>query len=644
MGPAANAASAPGLLTRPALAAGNGRAGPAGAADPPAATAAHAVAASTDASGDAATRVVTGTVVGRANRERVVDSVLKVPSGSVRPGAAAPLDVVLTIKSGWHTNSSKPTLDYLIPTKVTLTETGGGTAEGIQYPEGEMVKLQFADESLSVYQGSVTIHARVRVPADKTGALPIVARLNYQSCSDKACLPPETIEFRTALDVQGAPLSDAERAAEPPAPAGAAGHESGGAIAATPLGGRGRGQDQLSVLLRERGMLFVLGVVFLSGLALCLTPCVYPMIPVTLGYFSQQAAGTGWGRRVALPALYVLGMAITYSILGVIAGLTGGLFGAALQNPILVGVLILLFIAMALWMFGVYELRLPGFLTRLGVGRAGALGAFVMGLTLGLVAAPCIGPFIVTLLAFVGASGSPVLGFWMFFVLACGMGLPFLLLGMFSGALANLPRSGAWLIYAKKVMGIALLGVAIYFAQPFLSDRILGWMALGFTLIAGAWLAFFEGTKMKAAWFPPLRVAVGLLVVLVGAWLALPLVRAREEVPWQPYSEAALQEARAANKPVLVDFFAVWCAPCRELDRNTYSDPRVLDALDRFVLLKADLTNEESPEVQSLRERFEVYGVPTVVMIDSKGEDRKDLRLTGFEPPPAFLKRLEQVR
>ncbi|HYV19184.1 MAG TPA: DUF255 domain-containing protein [Verrucomicrobiae bacterium] len=654
-GPAANAAAAPGLLTRPALAAdtataaktGGAAAGNAGAADPPAGAAPAANAAG------GAMKSVAGTVVGRATRERVVDSVLKAPSGPVRPGAAVPIEVSLTIKNGWHMNSSKPTLDYLIPTKVTFTETGGATDEGIAYPPGEMVKLQFADEQLSVYQGSVSIQARLRVPADKAaGALPIVARLNYQTCSDKACLPPETVEFKATVDVAGAPLSAAERAAEPPPPAGL--QPAGQAATPTPGAGaatgaaakplQGRDKDQLSVVLEQRGMLFVIGLVFLGGLALCLTPCVYPMIPVTVGYFSNQAADAGWGRRIGLPALYVLGIALTYSVLGVVVGLTGGLFGSMMQNPYVVGLLILLFITMALWMFGLYELRLPGFMTSLGVGRAGALGAFVMGLTLGLVAAPCVGPFIVTLLAFVAATGSPVVGFWLFFVLALGMGLPFLILGIFSGMLATLPRSGAWLIYAKKVMGVALLGVAIYFMQPFLSDRLLGWIAIGFAVVAGIWLAWIEGTKMKAAWFTPLRLVVGVLVVVVGAWLALPLVRAREEVPWRVYSEAALAEARAAHKPVLVDFFAVWCAPCRELDRHTYSDPQVLDALDRFVLLKADLTNEESTEVQSLRERYDVFGVPTVVMIDSAGADRKDLRLTGFEPPAAFLKRLEQVR
>jgi thiol:disulfide interchange protein DsbD len=139
-------------------------------------------------------------------------------------------------------------------------------------------------------------------------------------------------------------------------------------------------------------------------------------------------------------------------------------------------------------------------------------------------------------------------------------------------------------------------------------------------------------------------VVVGVATVVLGLWLALPLVRAREEIPWQAYSDQALDAARASGKPVLIDFFAVWCAPCRELDRHTYSDPRVASHLERFALLKADLTNEESPQVQALRGRFDVYGVPTVVFLGADGTDRKDLRLTGFEPPESFVKRLEQVR
>jgi thioredoxin:protein disulfide reductase len=644
----APSSATPAVATAQAGAAASGLVGTALAAEPVAGGRAGSGAAppAAGAGGEA----IRGTIIGRANRERVVEASWSDPAETVRPGASAKAEVRLVIKPGWHINSSKPSLEYLIPTRLVAAGEGGAFLARVEYPEGHLVKLAFAEENLSVYEGEVTLRPHVGAPrAAAEGTIPVVTRLTYQACSDKACLPPETVEFKSVLRVAGTPVE--ESAAESAtATADGAPAEAGGPAGGTTEGGASRqalrvaGSDQISVLMRERGLLFVLGVVFLSGLALCLTPCVYPMIPITLGYFSQQAAEGGWGRRLTLPSLYVLGMAITYSVLGVIAGLTGGLFGAALQNPWVVGVMILLFVAMALWMFGVYELRLPGALTRLGAGRAGALGAFVMGLTLGLVAAPCIGPFIVTLLAFVGASGNPVIGFWLFFVLALGMGLPFLVLGAFSSMLAGLPRSGAWLIYAKKVMGVGLLGVALYFAQTFLPDRVLGSAAIVLAVGAALWLGILEPTRMKSAWFMPARLAVGVLALGLGLWLALPLVRHRPEPAWQSYTEEAFARARADGRPIVLDFFAVWCAPCRELDRNTYSDPRVLGALDRFALFKADLTDDDSALVQELRERYDVYGVPTVVFLDDAGREQADLRLTGFEPPEPFLDRLKRVR
>ncbi|HZM70116.1 MAG TPA: DUF255 domain-containing protein [Candidatus Cryosericum sp.] len=581
---------------------------------------------------------IEGTIVGRANRERVVTSRAQRPRDPVRPGAAAPVEIQVEIKSGWHINSSKPTLEYLIPTRVTLEDTAGARLESVAYPEGHLVKLQFADDRLSVYEGRALMTARLLVPRETPpGPLKVPTRLTYQACSDKACLPPETVEFTVPIQVEGEPVAESPAAAPAAAPAGDETRAASAPLAAI------EGEDQLSVLLRTKGLLFVVGVVFVGGLALTLTPCVYPMIPVTIGFFANQSAGAGWGRRLSLPALYVLGLALTYSVLGVLAGTSGGLFGATLQSPFIVGAMALLFVGMALWMFGVYELRLPGWMMQVGAGRSGSLGAFVMGLTLGLVAAPCIGPFIVTLLAFVGASRSAFLGFLLFFVLAVGMGLPFLVLGAFSGMLSSLPRSGVWLIYAKKVMGVGLLAVALYFLQPFLSDAVLGYASLAFALLAGIYLAWLESTRVKERWWIPARLLTGAVVVLAGLYLALPLVRAREAAPWEPYSETSFDSARAAGQPILIDFYAVWCAPCRELDRHTYSDARVLKELQRFALLKADLTNEESPLVQTLRERYDVYGVPTVVFIDRQGSDRKELRLTGFEPPAPFLERLRQV-
>ncbi|MFQ5877733.1 MAG: protein-disulfide reductase DsbD family protein, partial [Acidobacteriota bacterium] len=584
-----------------------------------------------------------GTVVGRANVQRVVKAWLAVPTEAVRPNQGVTLSLTLDIAEGWHVNSAKPTLEYLIPTSLAFPDPRGAVVDDIYYPEGHLVRLKFADERLSVYEGRTVIRATVR-PLGGGGALerPVIARVTYQACSDRTCLPPETQEFRAALRVEGEPV------ARRPAVAGsgstpAAERAGGSGAAAADRGPVDGSTEQVAALLRESGLLTLLVVVFGWGLALNLTPCVYPMIPVTIGFFANQAA-RGWGRRVGLPALYVLGMALTYSVLGLVAGLTGGLFGATLQSPWVMGTLVVLFVMMALSMFGLFEFRVPTFLARLGGGRRGHAGALLMGATVGLVAAPCIGPFVVALLAFVGASGQPLLGFWRFFVLAVGLGLPSLVLGVFSGTVASLPRSGVWLIYAKKVMGVAMLAVAIYFLQPFLSDRQIGWIAVAFAVGAALYLALLERSHVAGRVYLGVRLAIGAAIAVAGVWLALPLVSARPEADWRPYSSEALAQARAEGRPVIIDFFAEWCLPCKELDRYTFSDPGVIEATGRFTLLKADLTSFESDPVREVRERFDVIGVPTIVFIDGRGVERTELRLYGHERPEQFLKRLERIR
>ncbi|MBI1950746.1 MAG: thioredoxin family protein [Acidobacteria bacterium] len=599
-----------------------------------------------------ADRVVPGTIVGRASPQRVVTTSLTVPDRPVRPGQAITISLRLDIAPGWHVNSNTPSLEYLIPTKIEFPDAGAVLVDQVVYPAGHLVTLKFADTRLSVYEGANTLRATLRPPRDGApGESKARARLTYQACSDTVCLAPETVEFLVPLRVEGEPVAIAEMSPSAGAASGSAaaaggaprdrgptGAASGGGSA----GGLGPGGG-VAAVLAERGLLALLGLVFVGGLALNLTPCIYPMMPVTIGFFATQARSS-WPARLGLPALYVAGMAVTYSVLGVVAGLSGGLIGSTLQSPWVVWGLVVLFVVLALSMFGLFELRLPGSITRFGGGRRGPVGALLMGVTMGLVAAPCIGPFIVGLLAYVGASGDPVLGFWLFFVMAIGMGLPNLVLGVFSGSLAALPRSGEWLIYAKKVMGIGMLAVAIYFVQPLLKDRVVGTIAVAFALLAGIYLGFLERTRLESRLFPVLKGAIGVLVVAAGIWLSMPLLGAREEPEWQSYSHEAFAGAALSGRPILIDFYADWCLPCRELDRFTFSDPAVLQETERFILLKADLTQFESDQVREIRERFDVVGVPTIVFLDSKGEERQDLRVYGFEKAGSFLERLRQVR
>jgi len=379
---------------------------------------------------------------------------------------------------------------------------------------------------------------------------------------------------------------------------------------------------------------------YLGGLALNLTPCVYPLIPVTISFFANQSRHR-LGYTAWLSGCYVLGLAITYSFLGLAASLTGGLFGAVLQRPIvLIGVAGIL-IALGLSMCGLFELRVPSAISsRFGLGRMGLAGALIMGLTVGIVAAPCIGPFVIGMLLYVSQLGSPVIGFWLFFTLALGLGAPYLLLGLFASRLNRLPKAGEWLVWVKQVLGCALFGVALYLVFPLLPDAAGRWAILA--LLVGCWvyLGWLSRTTLRGSWLWARR-AVGLLLVLsaVGAYPAgspppSPIV-------WVPYTEAVLHHAN--GKPVLADVYADWCIPCREMDLTTFRDPHVVEHAGGFLMVKVDVTNPDHPDVLEFIERYDVFGVPTLVVFDAQGNVRPDLSRAGYISAKELLEIMAQL-
>ncbi len=525
-----------------------------------------------------------------------------------------------TVAPDWHVNSHHPSEEYLIPTQVAVDPAPGAVFQEPRYPEGVPRKFSFSEKPLSVYEGAFKVEIPVTWPSGPPPALS--GKVEYQACNDRQCNPPASASFRANAQASGSlPGGAVSLSAAPPA-------------AGTSVPAAGTSSD-FGALLEKRGLAGALLVVFGWGLLLNLTPCVYPMIPLTVGFFGGQAAGQG--RRVfGLAALYVLGMATMYSALGVAAALSGRLFGAALQSPwVLVGVALVL-ATLALSMFGLYDIQMPSSWMQKAGARSGAAGAYAMGLLVGVVAAPCIGPVVLALLAFVAARQDAAFGFLIFFVMSLGLGLPYLFLAAFSGSLSRLPRAGIWMEGIKKIFGWILLAMSAYFLRTVVPQPIGPWL-LPAVLAAGALaIALGSGPGLSRA----VRGTAAVAMLAAAAFLAPRNAAAAAGPAWRPYSAEGVVRG---GRPAVVDFSATWCIPCRELDEKTFSDPRVRQALSRRELWKADMTHSAAPEVVALSEKYRVLGVPTIVFLDSDGKEREDLRLVGFEGPEEFLKRLEKA-
>jgi thioredoxin:protein disulfide reductase len=381
------------------------------------------------------------------------------------------------------------------------------------------------------------------------------------------------------------------------------------------------------------------------GLLTALTPCVYPMIPITLAIFG--AKGVARRRAAALASAYVAGIAVLFGALGTTFGLLGKAFGAYLGNPFVVVPLALFFIAMALSMFGAFELGLPqGLQERLSrVGGRGFGGAFAMGLVAGLIAAPCTGPPLAGLLAYISTTRDAAFGFVLCAVYGLGVGLPFLLLAGFS---MSLPRSGAWMEAVKSVFGIVLLTAALYYlknvAPPLerFTSRELRFAGVMAALVAAGVLLGAVHLTFHDALGAKVRKGLGVAAATVGLFGLTNYVltpKGALELRWLADEPAAVADARAAGRPMLVDFRANWCLPCKEFEVKVFSRPEIGDALSRYTLLRVDLTHEDDePALAALKKK---YGADTLPAIRLVAPDGSLLAKTDeFMEPEAFLKLL----
>jgi thioredoxin:protein disulfide reductase len=420
-----------------------------------------------------------------------------------------------------------------------------------------------------------------------------------------------------------------------------------------------------------KGPAIAIGASFISGIAASMTPCVWPMIPITLSIFGATEAKSR-ARGAALSGTFVLGIAALFTPMGIVAALSGGVMGSALAKPAVVIGIAILFIVLAASMFGAFEMTLPSSITNKmsTVGGVGFKGAFFLGLALGLVAAPCTGPFATGLITWIATTKNVFVGGAAMFAFACGIGVPFFFAGTFA---LNLPKGGAWMMGIKWGSGVVLA----YMSFSYLRDRwptifagfltpaalfgIVGGVVLAIGLVLGGIHIAAERRKSPIAHLSkPMKLA-SIVPAVAGAyvlfsWIQLPpavvaptigpdVASAATVAPiigWGKDEAATRASAREAKKPVLVDFGASWCGACKELEHKTWPDPAVRAEAARFATIAVDGTDDEDATYKTLVEKYKVKGLPTVVLLDATGEERA--RFTEFVPAAKMAAAMKEVR
>ena len=553
----------------------------------------------------------------------------------VEQGSSTVIDVTLTVAPEHFVYQERTSVSVETPeeTGIPGVEVGSTFA-----PEPELKKDPFDGEMKPIYKGTVNFRVPLSVSGNAesgTREIPVVVR--YQGCSQSMCYFPQTKNIPVTLTII----------------------EGDGAPNAAPM------QDRLTISGEtaqtgsdlenwlSKGYLFTYILVFFFGVLTSLTPCVYPLIPITVTIFGARDSENKM-QAFSLALTYVLGIAFMYSTLGFAAARTGAVFGQIMSNPWVIGGIAVFFASMGASMLGAFEFQLPSsWQSRLGqVGGKGYISAYLMGLVAGIVAAPCTGPVLAGILAYVAKEGNPVFGVSLLFVYSLGLGLLFLVIGTFSGFLSKLPKSGGWMEGVKSVFGIILFACALYFLKDVfkvlrvpLSSSLMTYAFAFVLLVTGIALGAVHLSFHTPDRFPKIKKSVGVVFCIIALYVgfgSLTVVEAGN-VEWFKTLDEGFAAAREKGKPVMIDFYADWCVVCKEIDAKTYADKRVGEALKRFVNIKIDLTakNEENTRIS---EMYAIVGLPLIVFLDSKQDRLPQKRIDGFIDSQEFLRHIEDIR
>jgi thiol:disulfide interchange protein DsbD len=550
--------------------------------------------------------------------------------------------------------------------KLSLADARGVSLCPFVLPPGElktgMARPDGTIGAVEVYHHGIDLRVPLLRKDAKPQRITLVAR--YQGCAERGvCYPP--IVKRVSLQLPAAGAESLSAGAAQPTPRAAESEPTAAPRARAPISE----QDRIAALLAGGHLWAIVPLFFGFGLLLALTPCVFPMIPILSGIIAGQGADITTGRAFGLSVAYVLAMALTYTVAGVAAGLFGANIQAAFQNPWVLGSFAMVFVALALSMFGFYELQLPsGLQTRLAEisnrQRGGTLiGVAVMGLLSALIVSPCIAPPLAGALIFIGQTGNAVLGGTALFALSLGMGAPLILIGTSAGKL--LPRAGAWMDVVKAVFGVLLLGVAIALIERIVSPAVAMVMWAVLLICSGVYMGALRHLAPEAGGWSKLWKGLGFALLVYGVAMLVGAAAGGKDT-LQPLRGLGIgggtaaesgvtfkriktvedldrELAAAKGMPVMLDFYAKWCVSCQEMERDTFSDPAVITTLKRFVLLQADVTDNDAQDRALMEGRFGIPGPPAILFFGRDGQELRGYRVVGFESPETFLKHLRRA-